>query len=183
MRCDAMGRVCDDVSFCAVLISSNKVTRRRVLVGRVPPRVARFGTAFICITILRHASRRSACLPRGLPVPSPVSTCASRRTRSTPSSTRCASLTLGAPGREGEYGDVSRRERGRKLHPRHTLVAPGTRRSRTGRCGSSSPRRKRRRTAVCRHASTRTPRGHLHGSCSSRAGRVRESETGVTTGV
>ena len=117
MRCDAMGRVCDDVSFCAVLISSNKVTRRRVLVGRVPPRVARFGTAFICITILRHASRRSACLPRGLPVPSPVSTCASRRTRSTPSSTRCASLMLGAPGRDGEESDVSSEKEGENRHP------------------------------------------------------------------
>ena len=134
--------------------------------------------SFICVTNLRHAFPPSACLSRGLPVPSPVSTCASRRTRSTPSSTRCASLMLGAPGRDGEESDVSFRERGRKPSSSITPVAPGTKRSRSGRCDSSSPRRTRTRTAVWRHASTRTPRRHPRGSCSS--GRVRESETGVT---
>lgn len=171
VRCDGMGCVRDDALFCTVLISRNIIRGDGYSSGASLRASRGFGTAFICVEPnLRHAFPRSACLSRGLPVPSPVSTYASRRTRSTPSSTRCASLRLGAPGRDGEVGDVSFGERAKTSSKTSSItpVAPGTRRSRSGRRGSSNPRRTRTRTAVCRHASTRTPRRHPRGSCSAR---------------
>jgi hypothetical protein len=146
-------------------------TRRRVFFGRVPPRVARFRDR-LHLRHLRIFVTRSLG-PRAFRAVFPFP----RQSRPMPPAEhvvhhlRRGVLHSGLVLLEdGEVGDVRFGERAKTSSKTSSItpVAPGTRRSRSGRRGSSNPRRTRTRTAVCRHASTRTPRRHPRGSCSAR---------------